>query len=143
MEELRKVCGEKSITVVEGQVSGIGEVKQRMTELCSQADAVFSPMDNTVAAVAQEAAQVARDAGKPWYVSSEDLVQQGALAGVSVDYTEAGNQAADMAVQMIAGRAVEQLPVWTPTGRISVNQETMSILAAQVPEEVLEQASYY
>ncbi|WP_322202256.1 ABC transporter substrate-binding protein [Acutalibacter intestini] len=143
VEELRKVCGEKSITVVEGQVSGIGEVKQRMTELCSQADAVFSPMDNTVAAVAQEAAQVARDAGKPWYVSSEDLVQQGALAGVSVDYTEAGNQAADMAVQMIAGRAVEQLPVWTPTGRISVNQETMSILAAQVPEEVLEQASYY
>lgn len=143
VQAMKNVCSERSIAVTEGQVSSPGEVKQRMTELCGQVDAVFSPMDSTVAAGAAEAAQAAKDGAKPWYVCTEDLVQQGALAGVSVDYTEAGNKAADMAVQLVAGRAVAEVPVHRFSGRVSVNQETMSALAAQVPEEVLESAAYY
>lgn len=143
VQAMKDACAQQSIAVTEGQVNNPGEVKQRMTELCGQVDAVFSPMDSTVATAAAEAAQAAKDGAKPWYVCTEDLVQQGALAGVSVDYAEAGNKAADIAVQLVAGRTVAELPVGRVDSRVSVNQETMSALAAQIPEEVLGSATYY
>lgn len=142
-EALKQICSERNIAVSEGQVTKAGEAAAQMTELCKTVDAVFSPADSTVAAAAGDAAKAAQDAHKPWYACTEDVVQQGALAGISVDYTEAGNKAADMAVQLVAGREPRDLPVYHfSNGKVSVNQATMSILEVQLPEEVLETANY-
>lgn len=144
IQAVKDYCGQLEITVTEGQVSGAGEVKDKMAELCGQVDAIFSPMDSTVGASAQEAAQVAQDAKKPWYASTEDVVQQGAMAGVSIDYSEAGEKAADMAVQLVVGKSVGELPVYSFSGgRVSVNQAVVAALGAEIPEEVLETANFY
>lgn len=143
VDALKAACGERNIAVVEGQPSGKDQVAASMKELCGQADAVFSPMDSTVSEGAQEAAKAAREAGKPWYASSEDAVAAGAAASVSIDYTDAGNKAADMAVQLVSGKSVQELAVYSyPYGRVSVNQEAMDALALRFPEEVLETANY-
>lgn len=144
IQAVKNYCGQLEIAVTEGQVSGAGEVKDKMAELCSQADAIFSPMDSTVGASAQDAAKVAQDAKKPWYVSTEDVVQQGAVAGISIDYSEAGEKAADMAVQLVAGKSISQLPVHSFSGgRVSVNQSAAAALGLEIPEEVLETANFY
>lgn len=143
VEAFRTHCGELGITIVESQVTAREQVGPAMKDLCKQADAVFSPMDSTVSAAAQEAAQAARESGKPWYAGSEDAVAAGALASIGIDYTDAGNQAADMAVQLVAGKPVRELAVYSyPQGRISLNQETMGALALRFPEEVLGTANY-
>lgn len=143
VKAFKEYCAGLNISVTEGQAANAGEVPQRMAELCGQVGAVFTPMDSTVAAAAQEAAKAARDAGKPWYASTQDIVLQGGMACVSIDYTEAGNKAADMAVQLAAGRSASQLPVYSfGSGQVSVNQETMAALSAQIPEEVLGTAIY-
>lgn len=143
-QAFREYCGEKNLTVVEGQTASAGEAAQRMKELCAQVDAVFTPVDSTIAQSAQEAAKEAQAAKKPWYTCAEDLVQAGALAGVSTDYTEAGRKAADMAVQLAAGRELSQVPVYRyENGQISVNQASMSALGAKIPEEALAMANYY
>ena len=124
-------------------MANAGEVQQRMTELCAQADAVFTPVDSTIASAAADAAAAASAAGKPWYACTQDLVRQGAMACVGIDYTEAGNRAADMAVQLAAGREASSLPVYSfGSGQVSVNQDTMAALAADIPEEVLSTAIY-
>lgn len=143
VDALKAVCAELEIAVVEGNPAGKDQVAEAMKELCGQVDAVFSPMDSTVSAAAQEAAKAAREAGKPWYAASEDAVAAGALASINIDYTDAGNKAADMAVQLVSGKTVEELAVYAYlNGRVSVNQETMDALALPFPEEVLEKANY-
>lgn len=143
VEALRTHCSELGITLVEKQVSGKDQVEAAMKELCAQAEAVFSPMDSTVAAAGQEAAKAARDAGRPWYTASEDMVAMGAAASINIDYTDAGNKTADMAVQLVAGKSVQELAVYSyPQGRVSVNQELMNALGLRFPEEVLETANY-
>lgn len=143
VKEFKEFCAQNEITVVEGQVSASSEAAARMTELCGQVDAVFSPVDSTVAAAAKEAAQAALDGGKPWYAASQDMVQQGALASVGMDYAEAGRHAADMAVQLAAGRSASALAVHSfGSGQVSVNQGTMAALSAEIPEEVLSTAIY-
>ena len=143
VEALKAHCSELELELIEKQVSGKDQVEAAMKELCGQAEAVFSPMDSTVAAAGQEAAKAAREAGRPWYTASEDLVGMGAVASINSDYTDAGNKTADMTVQLIAGKNVQELAVYSyPQGRVSVNQETMDALALRFPEEVLETANY-
>lgn len=143
-QAFREYCGEKNLTVVEAQAANAGEAAQRMKELCPQVDAVFTPVDSTIAQAAADAAKEAQAAKKPWYACTEDLVQAGALAGVSTDYTEAGRKAADMAVQLAAGRELAQVPVFRyESGLASVNQAAMSALGAKLPEETLAAANYY
>lgn len=142
-DALRAHCAELGITLVEGQVTGKDQVQAKMAELCGQVDVVLSPIDSTISSAAAEAAKAALDAKKPWYASTEDAVTQGALASVNIDYTDAGNKAADMTVQLVAGKTVRELAVYAYTqGRVSVNQGTMEMLAVQFPGEVLETASY-
>lgn len=143
VEAIKTHCGELGLNLVESQVAGKDQVADAMKELCSQVDAVFSPMDSTVSAAAQDAAKAALEAKKPWYASSEDLAAAGAAASVNIDYTDAGNKAADMAVQLVSGKNVQELAVYSyPGGRVSVNQGTMDALGLRFPEEVLETANY-
>ena len=73
--------------MVEKPFSTGKELPQAVADLCAQADAILTANDSLVAASAEAVAQAAREAGKPWYASGDgQLVQQGALAGVSVDY---------------------------------------------------------
>lgn len=143
VKAFKEYCASRNITVVESQAANAGQAPQCMADLCGQVGAVFTPVDNTVAAAAAEAAKTARDAGKPWYASTQDIVLQGGMACISIDYTEAGNKAADMAVQLAAGRKASELPVYSfGSGQVSVNQETMAALSAQIPEEILGTAIY-
>ena len=130
------------LAVVESTVSSQEEVAQAAAELCGQADAVFTPPDSTVAAAAGEAAQAAKTAGVPWYTGDSAMVQAGALASMSVTGREAGVKTADMAVQLIQGRDVAQVPVFTFSDSTTyVNQTTLEALTSlSFPAEVLQTA---
>ena len=83
------------LTVVEKPVSSQEEFQQAADELCGQADAILTASDNLAAASAEAIAQAASAAGKPWYAHGDcQLVQQGALAGVSVDLRRGGQSSA-------------------------------------------------
>lgn len=143
VEAIKTHCQELDIELIEGPATTPQEVQDKMKVLCEQADAVFSPVDSTIAASAKEAAKVAQDAKKPWYVSTEDVVEQGALAAVTFDYEEAGNRTADFAVQLVAGKTVSELPVYNfESTTVSIHPKVMETLAVKFPEEVLETANY-
>lgn len=135
----------QGLAVVEKSVAGAGELEQAVTELCGQADAILTAEDSLVASSAETVAQAAQAAGKAWYAGGDSqLVQKGALAGVSVDYTQVGNQCADMAVQIMAGRPVSELPVYFFTEPTTyVNLATQEALGVGFPAEVLDAADFY
>lgn len=133
------------LTVVEKAVSSQAEFQQAAEELCGQADAILTASDNLAAASAEAIAQAASAAGKPWYAHGDcQLVQQGALAGVSVDYAEVGSKCADMAVQVMAGRPVAELPVhFFSQPEVYLNLAAQQALAVEFPAEALDTALFF
>ncbi len=147
-EEAKAYCQEKGITVAEAAVAkgaSAEEVSKAAADLCGKADAVFTPLDGTVASSASDVAKACRDAKKPWYAMSDFMVQAGALAAESIDYTRLGYEATDMAVELMAGKTLSEVPVreLPDIGRY-VNQTTFDTLRSVLkdPDGVLEDANF-
>lgn len=132
------------LTVVEKPFSTGEELPQAVADLCAQADAILTANDSLVAASAEAVAQAAREAGKPWYASGDgQLVQQGALAGVSVDYAQVGSSCADLVVERLAGRPVKELPVvFFSEPQTWINQAAQTAVGVEFPQELLDTANY-
>ena len=132
------------LTVVEKPFSTGEELPQAVADLCAQADAILTANDSLVAASAEAVAQAAREAGKPWYASGDgQLVQQGALAGVSVDYAQVGSSCADLVVECVAGRPVKELPVvFFGEPQTWINQAAQTAVGVEFPQELLDSANY-
>ena len=73
---------------------------------------VFTPGDSVIVEAAAKIKETTSQAKKPWLAGSDALVQAGALASLSADYEEVGSRTADMAVQVMVGTQVSQLPVY-------------------------------
>ena len=145
LERFTALCQERGLAVTPAAVTAEEGVEQAMKDLCAQADAVFSPADSTVMAKAAEAAAAAKAAQVPWYTGSAAMVQAGALASMGVVARDQGVQAADMAVQLIQGRELSQVPVFTfSESRVCVNQTTLAALEPlTIPAETLQTAFLY
>lgn len=142
-EAAKTYAGQLGLEIVEKTVSSPEGVEQAMKDLCAQGvDAVLTPADSTVAPSAAAAAQAAKDAQVPWYTEDAAMVQAGALASYSAAARELGSQGADMTVELMMGRTVEDLPAVSITGdQLTVNQTTMEALSSlAIPEETLQTA---
>ena len=112
-------------------------------DLCAQTDVVFAPGDSVIAAAGAQVAQVCAQENKLWLAGSEALVQSGALACLSADYEELGNRTADMAVQVITGTQVSQLPVaFFDSWQVWINQSTLEKQKLELPEDLMNSAHY-
>ncbi len=146
-EEAKRYCGEKNLAVEEATLSAAvkqEEAEKLVSTLCGKADVVFTPISTGTATLAGTISKVMNQAKKPWYASTDALVQSGALAAVSLDYGEIGREAADLAVQLVEGKPISQLEAVSLTDhRTYVNQTTMDAIKAVFPEEVLDSAVFY
>ncbi len=145
VQQVKSYCSEQGIEVVEATVTDEEAVAQSATDLCGKVDAVFTPADNTVIGKAAEVAEAAKAAGVPWYTGSETMVQAGALASMGVTSREMGVQAADMAVRLMKGQNIADVPVYTfSDNKTYVNQTTLKALEkVTFPQETLKGAFVY
>ena len=123
----------KNIAYEEKTVTTAGEVQQTARALFETCDAVFAPIDNTVASAMNVLADEAIAVGKPVYVAADSMVNDGGLATVGVNYTQLGEQTADMALKALSGIAVSEIPVeiLKETTRV-INKETAAALGINV-----------
>lgn len=144
-DRLKTLCTDQGLEVIESAVTSQEGAAEAATKLCAQVDAVFTPADNTIAPAAAQVAEAMRAAGKPWYVGSDAMVQAGALASIGVTGREMGVKAADMAVELIQGRPIDQVPQYTfESFSTFVNQTTLTALEGfTFPEETLQGAFVY
>jgi putative ABC transport system substrate-binding protein len=85
VNNLKEYAAKNGLTVVEATVTNSSEVQQAVTSLVGKADAVFSPIDNTVASAMPLVAQVANKAKKPVYVGADSMVKDGGLATFGIN----------------------------------------------------------
>ena len=131
VERFKAYAKEKGLEVVEKTGTDNTTMQQAAVELASSVDAMFSPNDNTVATGMASLGQVAADAGIPYYVGADSMVETGGFATVGIDYEELGRETAKLTIDVLNGED----PATTP---VSVFKENLNIY---VNEDLLNQLS--
>ena len=127
---MKPVLEEKGITAVESTVTSAGEVQLAAQNLLAQgAEAIFVPIDNTVADGMAVLATTAIEAGVPVYTAADSMVRDGGLATTGVNYTKLGQLTAQMAVDILNGADAAATPVQVLNdGITTVNTTTAAAL---------------
>lgn len=142
INNLKEYAKNNGMEVIEGTVTNSSEVQQVTQSLVSQVDAIFSPIDNTIAAAMPVVAQVANSAKIPFYVGADSMVEDGGLATYGVNYTTLGHETADMAVEILNGRKPGDMPVKIMSDvQIYVNKDTAKAIGVTISDDVLSEAA--
>lgn len=142
IEDLKEYAKKNGLTVVEATVTNSSEVQQAAQSLVGKADAIFSPIDNTVASAMPVVTQVANKAKKPVYVGADSMVKDGGLATYGINYPVLGRETADMAVEILNGKKAGDIPVKIMTDMdIYVNADTAKAIGITIPDGVLKEAA--
>lgn len=138
IEGLRPALREKGIEAVESTVTTPGEVQMAAQNLVSKGvDAIFVPIDNTVASAMSVLADEAIKGGVPVYTAADSMVRDGGLATVGINYTVLGGQTADMVCRVLEGTPIADIPVeLVNESSVVVNGDTAAALGVDVSRYV-------
>jgi putative ABC transport system substrate-binding protein len=141
VNDLKAYAKKNGLTVVEGTVTNSSEVQQVTSSLAGKVDAIFSPIDNTIASAMPVVAQVANKAKIPVYVGADSMVKDGGLATYGINYPVLGQETAKMAVEILKGKKAGDIAVKTMTDMdIYVNSDTAKAIGVTIPDDVLKEA---
>ena len=109
--EAEKYATDLGFEIKTATITNTNEVQQAAESL--NVDAYLIPTDNAVVSAAESVIQVAEDKGTPVFASDESTMERGAAAGLSVNYTQQGRDAAKILVKMLGGTKASEIPVET------------------------------
>lgn len=131
IEEAKAYCETKGVTVVEKTGTTADEVMLAADALvAANAEAVFTPTDNTIMTAELSIFEKFNEAGIPHYAGADSFALNGAFCGYGVNYIELGKATADMVVDVLVNGAD---PAATPiklldNGIATVNTETAAAI---------------
>lgn len=139
MENARAYLDDKGYKYIETTVSSSAEVQTATQALLDKGiDAMFIANDATVQAAVDVLAELCTEAGVPTYCCSATTVLSGCLATLAMSDVAIGEQTADIAVKVLSGTPVAEVPaIVVPADIVSVNKATLSALGLTLPEAVI------
>ncbi|MFI3124532.1 ABC transporter substrate-binding protein [Streptococcus suis] len=124
VEQAEKLLKEAGYKVVLKGITSSNEVQDATTSLMKDVDAVFVPTDNTVAATMSMIGELSAEHKVPVIGGSTDMVDQGGLLTYGTNYEALGRQTAKMAIKIIEGEKVSEVPVEYPEAvNLHLNEE--------------------
>ena len=127
IREAKAYLDSKNIAYIEKTGNTADEVLAAASALVGRCDAVFTPTDNAVMAVAPAVAETLAGAGIAHYAGADSFVTAGSFATCGVNYTELGIYTADMAMDVLLGGQMPEFHVMDG-GIITVNTDTAKAL---------------
>ena len=86
-------------------VSNSNELQSVVESMVGKVDAVYSPTDNTIAAGMAQVGQIAKENKLPIIPGEKGMCEAGGLCTLSIDYTELGHMAGEMAIKILKGES--------------------------------------
>ena len=131
--EIQKRAKEKKLEVVLQGITNFGELAQATKNLLTQVDALYLPTDNLVVSGMQLITSEAINAKKIVVVSENSSVEIGALFTMGIDYYKLGKRTGQMAVEILNGKPVSQVPFETSKQlKLYVNKKTAKALGIDI-----------
>ncbi|MFD1432798.1 ABC transporter substrate-binding protein [Lacticaseibacillus yichunensis] len=106
-------------------VASTNDVQSATEALMNRCDVVYAPTDNTVAAAMKTVAKVSLKMKVPVVPAASTMVEDGGVASIGIDYYKLGVQTAKMAVKILQGKKVQDLPVESPAQTSVIKNKTM------------------
>ncbi|MFV0517272.1 MAG: ABC transporter substrate binding protein [Aminipila sp.] len=142
VKELKEYAKGKNIEVVEATIMNSSEIQQAAQSLIGKVDAVFSPIDNTVATAMPTVVDVLNKAKLPYYVAADSMVADGGLATDGVNYVALGKTTGTMAAEVLNGADTATMPVKVMSEtQIYINKNTADEIGLKIPAEILKKAT--
>ncbi len=142
VDDLKDYAKKNGLKVEEAAVTNSSEIQQAAQSLAGKCDAVFSPIDNTVASAMSVASDVFVKAKVPFYVGADSMVADGGLATYGINYESLGTETAKMAAEVLKGADTATMAVRVMDDmQAYINQKTADALKIEIPEAVKKDAT--
>ena len=102
IEMAEAACDKAGLTHERFTVSSSNEVQSVVESMVGKVDAGYSPTDNTIAAAAAQIGQICKEGKLPFVTGEENMCMGMGICTLSIDYTELGKMAGEMAVKILA-----------------------------------------
>ncbi|HEL1556799.1 TPA: ABC transporter substrate-binding protein [Streptococcus suis] len=140
--EFKAAAEEAGYTVLEYAVASSNELASTVEVASSKVDALFTPVDNTVASAFSTVVSVANKSKTPIFTSVEDMVEGGGIASVTLSQYDLGVATGKMAAKILDGANPADTPVQIfNEGTVVVNQKVANELGITLSDDVINQAS--
>lgn len=140
VKEAQKAAQALGIEIKTATVTNSSEVQQAAESLA--VDAFLVPTDNTVVSAAESVIQIGEQKKIPVFASDEATVERGATAGLSVNYTQQGKDAAAIMIKMLGGTPAKSIPVETQKKfDLFVNPTMAAKQGVELPSSIVSRAT--
>lgn len=141
VEEFKAYAEKAGLTVETFAVPSTNEIVSTVNVMTSKVDAIWVPIDNTIASAFSTLVSSNQSAKKPIYPSATAMVEAGGLASVVVDQHDLGVATGKMIAQVLKGAKPADTPVNVfSTGKSVINKKLAQELGITIPESVLKEA---
>ncbi len=123
----KEACDAAGLEAKEYSVSSSNEIQTVVESMIGNADVIYTPTDNTIAAGMSTVSSVATDHKIPIICGEEGQLEGGGLATYGIDYYQLGYMAGEQAVSILRdGRKPADIPIGYLSAdkcKLSVNQD--------------------
>ena len=139
--DFKKVATKQGYEVSEYAVSSTNDITTTVNVALSKVDALYVPVDNTIASAFPTVIELSNAAKIPVFPSVDTMVEQGGLAAVTINQHDLGVATGKMAAQVLKGKKVSELPVeFYDTTKPVINETAAKTLGITIPESVAKAA---
>ena len=140
-QEAEKLAKELGLEVKVSTVANTNDIQQVTESLASQTDAIFIPIDNTIASAMATVVKVTDAKKIPVFPSADTMVADGGLLGLGVDQYQIGVETAKVVAKVLKGADTKDMPiVLANEGVIYLNEAKAKQLGIEIPKEIKEKA---
>ena len=141
VEEFKAYAEKAGLKVETFAVPSTNEIASTVNVMTGKVDAIWVPIDNTIASAFSTVVSSNQTAKKPIYPSATAMVEAGGLASVVVDQHDLGVATGKMIAKVLKGEKPADTPVNVfSTGKSVINKKVAQELGITIPESVLKEA---
>jgi putative ABC transport system substrate-binding protein len=141
VEKEKAAAAAMGLKVVEATAASSSEVLAAAQSLVGRVDAISVLTDNTVVSALESVVKVCQENKIPLIAGDIDSVKRGAVAAYAFDYYDHGVQAGQMAVKVLEGTPISQIPVeYAQNLQLAVNTAAAQAMGVTIPDDLMAQA---
>jgi putative ABC transport system substrate-binding protein len=141
VDSLKKAAPAFNLEVKTAGITNVNEIPQVLSSLLGSIDVLYVPTDNLIVSAIPLVVEQCYKNNIPVIGSESGQVTGGALATTGIDYYKLGFQTGLMAVEVLGGKSVKELPVETLTEmQLVINTDAAKKLNITIPKDLEEKA---
>lgn len=143
INRVEKILNGTESSFIKVAVQKASDIPTAVSQLLGTVDVIYVGGDNMVVGNMTAVVSRAHEKGIPVFASDEGSIENGAVAGVSVDYERLGRQTAQMVINVLKGKEPREMKrVKLEGDRLLINQNALRQLGITIPNTVMDQAYF-